>query len=49
MMPHPERALFFTQRYDWTDIMYKRRIAGETGDVYADGFKIFCNAVKYFS
>ena len=29
MMPHPERALFFTQRYDWTDIMYKRRIAGK--------------------
>ncbi|MEH0831781.1 phosphoribosylformylglycinamidine synthase subunit PurQ [Anaplasma bovis] len=50
MMPHPERALFFTQRYDWTDIACERKKGGKSPvlDVYADGFKLFTNAVKYF-
>ncbi|MFV9839043.1 MAG: phosphoribosylformylglycinamidine synthase subunit PurQ [Aaplasma endosymbiont of Hyalomma asiaticum] len=49
MMPHPERALFFTQRYDWTDIAQERRSSGKPLEKYADGFEIFCNAVRYFS
>ncbi|MGN7678750.1 MAG: phosphoribosylformylglycinamidine synthase subunit PurQ [Anaplasma sp.] len=49
MMPHPERAVFFTQRYDWTDIKGAKLRAGEQLPTYADGFKIFCNAVEYFA
>ncbi|MDB1135178.1 phosphoribosylformylglycinamidine synthase subunit PurQ [Candidatus Anaplasma sp. TIGMIC] len=49
IMPHPERALFFTQRYDWTDIMRKNVLSGDPEDKYADGFKVFANAVRYFS
>ncbi|MGN7661368.1 MAG: phosphoribosylformylglycinamidine synthase subunit PurQ [Anaplasma sp.] len=48
-MPHPERAVFFTQRYDWTDIKGETLRAGEQLPTYADGFKIFCNAVEYFA
>ncbi|KAF2282032.1 hypothetical protein GH714_042856 [Hevea brasiliensis] len=29
MMPHPERAVFFTQRYDWTDVKDASMRAGK--------------------
>ncbi|QXK91757.1 phosphoribosylformylglycinamidine synthase subunit PurQ [Neoehrlichia mikurensis] len=48
MMPHPERALFFTQRYDWTYIKERDLRLGKALPIYGDGFKIFCNAIKYF-
>jgi phosphoribosylformylglycinamidine synthase subunit PurQ / glutaminase len=49
MMPHPERGMFFTQRDDWT---LKKEIFAREGASLpetADGFKIFKNAVEYFS
>ncbi|MCU7611827.1 phosphoribosylformylglycinamidine synthase subunit PurQ [Anaplasma capra] len=49
MMPHPERAVFFTQRYDWTDIKDAKLRVGAPIPTYADGFEIFCNAVRYFA
>jgi len=41
IMPHPERAYYFTHQPDWQDKKYKSK--------YADGYKIFKNASKYFS
>lgn len=49
IMPHPERALFFTQRYDWTDVMTEAKRKNIEVDRYADGYKIFANAVRYFA
>jgi phosphoribosylformylglycinamidine synthase subunit PurQ / glutaminase len=49
MMPHPERGMFFTQRDDWT---LKKEIFAREGASLpdtADGFRIFKNAVEYFS
>ena len=48
MMPHPERAIFFTQLPHWT---YLREVAKRNKKVvakYGPGLKIFKNAVKYF-
>ncbi len=49
MMPHPERAVFFTQRDDWT--LVRERLSRQGKDIpeSADGAVIFENAVKYFS
>jgi len=41
MMPHPERALYSSQKPDW--IIQKRR----RKELYADGYKIFKNAYNY--
>ena len=49
MMPHPERAVFFTQRYDWTDVKDASMRVGKPVPTYADGFEVFCNAVRYFA
>jgi phosphoribosylformylglycinamidine (FGAM) synthase-like amidotransferase family enzyme len=40
MMPHPERAYYFTHEPNWQD---KKNLSK-----YADGYKIFKNARKYF-
>lgn len=48
MMPHPERALFFTQRDDWTLVRETLRRQGRDVPEYSDGMKIFSNAVAYF-
>jgi phosphoribosylformylglycinamidine synthase len=48
MMPHPERGMFFTQRYDWTLLREKYRRGGMDMPVESDGMKIFTNAVDYF-
>jgi len=47
-MPHPERAVLFTQRPDWTlkKELYKRQ--GTKVPKKADGHKLFKNAVAYF-
>jgi phosphoribosylformylglycinamidine synthase subunit PurQ / glutaminase len=48
MMPHPERAIFFTQLPHWT---YLREIAKrnkKTTPKYGPGLQIFKNGVKYF-
>ncbi|WDM85091.1 phosphoribosylformylglycinamidine synthase subunit PurQ [Ehrlichia sp. JZT12] len=48
MMPHPERAMFFTQQDNWTQIKEKCLRSNIDYPVYGDGMKIFCNAVQYF-
>lgn len=48
MMPHPERGMFFTQRYDWTLLKEKYKREGKDLPVESDGMKIFTNAVDYF-
>ena len=49
IMPHPERALYFLQKPDW--IIEKDKTKKELlhkNKLYADGYKIFLNAYKYF-
>lgn len=48
LMPHPERAIFFTQLPDWTyrKELYQR--AGRRIPKYGPGLKFFQNAVRYF-
>lgn len=48
MMPHPERAMFFTQQDNWTQIKEQCLRSNIAYPAYGDGMKIFCNAVKYF-
>lgn len=48
LMPHPDRALWFTQRPDWT---YKKELymrKKKPLPVYGDGLEIFKNAIRYF-
>lgn len=49
LMPHPERAVFFTQLPNWTYLkeLYSRQ--GKQIPKYGPGLKIFQNAVSYFS
>lgn len=49
MMPHPERALRFDQRPDWTRVREQLRRAGQPVPQKADGAALFENAVKWFS
>ncbi|MBR9675858.1 phosphoribosylformylglycinamidine synthase subunit PurQ [Candidatus Woesearchaeota archaeon] len=48
MMPHPERALFFTQLPNWPLLKqeYKRR--GESLPEHGPGLQVFENAINYF-
>ena len=49
MMPHPERALYFSQQPDW--IIKKDKKINKLKDknlLYADGYQIFKNAYNYF-
>jgi phosphoribosylformylglycinamidine synthase len=48
MMPHPERAVFFTQRDDWPLLKEVYLREGTDIPIYSDGLKIFNNAVSYF-
>jgi phosphoribosylformylglycinamidine synthase len=47
-MPHPERAMFFTQLPNWPLLKEKLIRAGEPLPKFAPGLQIFKNAVKYF-
>ena len=49
MMPHPERAILFTQRDDWTELKEKMIREGKDIPEESEGMKIFTNAVEYFS
>ncbi len=49
MMPHPERAIFFTQRDDWTFLKEKYIRENKEIPEESDGIMIFRNAVNYFS
>ena len=49
MMPHPERAMYFSQRPDWISQKYKiKKKLLYKEKLYADGYKIFRNAHNYF-
>ena len=47
-MPHPERAMFFTQLPNWSLLKEKYLRAGKPLPREAQGLKIFKNAVEYF-
>lgn len=49
LMPHPERGMFFTQLPHWTYLKEQYLREGKKLPKYADGLKIFNNAVRYFS
>ncbi len=49
LMPHPERAMFFTQLPNWPYLKEKLRRAGQALPVDGPGIRIFKNAVEYFS
>lgn len=49
LMPHPDRAIFFHQRPDWTLEREKLAALGKKTPEYADGIEVFRNAVQYFS
>ena len=49
MMPHPERHLFFTSHPHWVRTRDRLARAGEKIPEEGDGFRIFRNAVGYFT
>lgn len=49
LMPHPERGMFFTQLPHWTYLKEQYIRKGRKLPKYADGLKIFKNAVNYFN
>ncbi len=48
LMPHPERALFFTQRPDWPVLKEKFKREGIKIPKEGPGMQIFKNGVNYF-
>lgn len=48
LMPHPERAVLFTQLPHWTYLKEKYQRAGRRIPKYGPGLRIFQNAVNYF-
>ena len=48
MMPHPERAIHFTQLPNWTLLKEKLKRAGEDIPEEGPGMKLFRNGVNYF-
>ena len=49
MMPHPERALYFTQKPNWIDRKVKTiNKSQQKNELYADGYKIFKNVFNYY-
>jgi len=48
MMPHPERAISFTNRPDWTFLKEHFKRGGKPLPENGYGLKIFQNAVEYF-
>jgi len=48
LMPHPERAIFFTQLPHWTFLKEQYQRQGKRLPAQGPGLKIFQNAVDYF-
>ncbi len=48
MMPHPERAIFFTQLPHWTYLKEVNKRNKKIIGKYGPGLKIFRNAINYF-
>ncbi|MDO8529323.1 MAG: phosphoribosylformylglycinamidine synthase I [bacterium] len=49
MMPHPERAMFFSQLPHWPYLKEKYKREGKIIPAEGPGLQIFKNAVRYFS
>jgi phosphoribosylformylglycinamidine synthase subunit PurQ / glutaminase len=49
MMPHPERAIFFTQLPHWPALADKLKRNGQPAPEHGPGLQLFKNAVKWFS
>lgn len=49
IMPHPERAIFFTQLPHWTYLKEQCIRDGKSIPIYGPGLRIFQNAIEYFS
>jgi len=49
LMPHPERAIFFTHLPHWSYLKEKYQRTGKSIPYFGPGLKIFENAVKYFN
>lgn len=49
LMPHPERAMLFTQLPHWTLLKEKIIREGKPLPTYGPGLQIFKNAVRYFN
>ena len=49
LMPHPERAVSFTQLPDWTFLREQYKRTGKEVPEEAQGMKIFRNGVDYFN
>lgn len=48
LMPHPERAMFFSQMPNWLNIKDNLNRSGKNIPLYGPGIDIFRNAVNYF-
>ncbi len=48
IMPHPERAMFFTQLPHWTLLKERLRRSGKPLPKFGPGLQVFKNAVNYF-
>lgn len=48
LMPHPERAIFFTQLPNWSSLKEKYKRAGRKIPGQGPGLQIFLNGIKYF-
>lgn len=49
IMPHPERAIWFTQRPDWPLLAQKLKRQGKRLPTYGPGWALFKNAVAYYA
>ncbi|OGK26145.1 hypothetical protein A3C28_05900 [Candidatus Roizmanbacteria bacterium RIFCSPHIGHO2_02_FULL_39_9] len=49
LMPHPERAMFFTQLPNWPYLREKYKRSGEIIPDKGPGLRIFKNAIDYFN
>ena len=49
LMPHPERGFFFTHRPDWTRERDTYEREGKPLPRYADGYRLFENAARFFT
>jgi phosphoribosylformylglycinamidine synthase len=49
MMPHPERAMEFTNLYNWPLVKEQMRRSGERADPESLNMRIFYNVVDYFA
>jgi len=49
LMPHPERAMFFTQLPNWQSLKEQYLKENKKLPEFAPGLELFKNAIKYFN